>query len=228
MRGPILGARPTVRWGGPTANIVFDGNSLVAGNVMASPSTQNIAAQLTPMAPLNGAVTVTNIGVGGQTIANMRSRGAQYADGHYVVGKKNVLIVWEGTNSICNTTMTGQAAGDAMAAYCADRLAAHPDWIIVLMTTIPRFDVSSGTWSVAQANAELLKYDAYLKANWRAMGAKKVVDVRAAGLFVYPPGATSMPSAMSPYMLENIHYNPAGGAILAGYVADALKRLPAR
>lgn len=225
MIGPILGGAARQKYGASSANIVFDGNSLVAGTVLPSPSTQNIAAQLKPMAPLNGAVNMVNIGVGGHTIAQMAAHGA---DSNYVAGKRNILIAWEGTNSICNTSMTGQAAGAAMAAYCADRLAAHPSWAIVLMTTIPRFDAYGSSWTVSQLNNELLAYDAYLRANWKAMGAKALLDVRASGLFACAPGAGSMPTAMAPYMIDQIHYNPAGGAILAGYVAAALKRLPAR
>lgn len=225
MMGPILGGIAKLRFSSDV-NIVFDGNSLVAGGALSSPSTQSVPAQIKPLAPLNGVVNVVNIGVNGQTISNMRGRGTQYADANYVAGKKNILLPWEGTNFICNTTMTGQAAGDAFAGYCAERLSAHPDWIIVPMTTIPRFDVYGSGWTIAQANAELIAFDNYLKANWRAMGCKALIDVRASGIFTYT--GTSMNTAMQPYMLENIHYNPAGGALIAQMAADALKRLPAR
>lgn len=221
-----MGASGLVRFSGDQTNIVFDGNSLVYGYGLADPPNQSVPGQLKPMAPLNGNVNVLNIGVSGQTIDNMRTRGTQYADAGYVPGKRNVLLAWEGTNSVCNTTMTGQAAGDAMRAYCADRLAAHKDWIIVLMTTLPRFDVSAGSWTVPQANAELSAFDAYLKANCRSMGAKALIDVRAGGIFTYT--GPTMSAAMSQYMAENVHYNAAGGALIAAYVAAVLKRLPAR
>lgn len=222
--GPIMGGLPVLKYSAAGVNIVFDGNSLVAGSG-ASGSSKFLPAQVAALSPLNGLVTVTNIGVAGQSIANMRTRGTAYADANYVAGKKNILVVWEGTNSICNEVKTGAAAGAEMAGYCADRLAAHPDWIIVQMTTLPRFGLIT-TYTVAQANAELDAYNAYLQANHRTMGCKRLVDVRTAGIFTYT--GPTVNGTMSPYMSDTTHCNDAGYGLVAQYVADVLKRLPAR
>jgi hypothetical protein len=216
-----------VRYSGAGVNIVFDGNSLVFG-YKASSTSQSTPSQMALLPPLNGLVTVKNIGVTGQNITNMRSRGTAYADANYAPGKKNILLAWEGTNTICNTDAgagkDGPGAAADMAAYCQDRLSAHPDWVIVMMTTIPRFDTHTKT--IAQQNADMQAYDDYLRANWRAMGCKGLVDVRAGGIFVYT--GPVMDAKMSPYMTELVHCNDAGYGLIAQYCATALRRLPAR
>ncbi len=211
---------------GSGVNIVFDGNSLVAGTG-ASGSLTYLPAQLAGLAPLSGAVTVKNLGSPGDNITDMRNRGAA-TDNAYVAGKKNILIAWEGTNTICRDNSgagkTGLAAAADLVAWTQDRLAAHPDWKIVHMTTIPRFAVN--TWGTDGANAQMQIYDDYLRNNWRAMGSKGVIDVRAAGVFVYTSGGPS--ATLAPYMAEVIHCNDAGYALIAQYCASALRRLPAR
>lgn len=224
--GPLLGGTALVRYTSDKTNIIFDGNSLVEGNALGPTDqpTKGIVPQLAGLFPINGNITIHNIGVSGQAISDMRSRGSLFADGNYAAGKKNVLLVWEGTNSICNNGVSGADAGAQMAQYCAERLAAHPDWLIVMLTTLPRFNI--GSYSIPDGNAQLDIFDAYIKANQRAMGVKKIVDVRAAGIFTYTGPTVS--DAMAPYMIDPIHYNAAGGTVLAQYCADALRRLPAR
>lgn len=221
MRGPILGSQSFLRYSS-NINIVFDGNSLVQATQV--PSGDGIAEKTATLAPLSSLVVVKNIGVNGQTINDMRNRGSAYADANFVAGKKNMLIAWEGTNAIFNSGATGAVAGAQMEQYCVERLAAHPDWIIVLMTTLPRF--STGSFSIVDGNAQLDAYNAYLQANFKRMGARKVVDVRASGVFAYT--GPTMSAAMSPLMNDTIHYNSAGGALLSQYLADGLKRVPLR
>lgn len=231
MIGINTGVR-TARYSGAGTNIVFDGNSLVAG-VGASSAASNLPAQLAALAPLNGAVSVVNIGVSGQNITDMRNRGASFADANYVAGKTNVLIVWEGTNTVCNNVAnsgkTGAAAGADLAAYCADRRAAHPDWTIVLLTTMPRFNIPSTAYTIATANDELSNYNTYIKNNFRGMGARRVIDVRASGVFTYT--GTTCTALMQTYMSEAtgaVHCNDSGYALIAGYCATGLRALPMR
>lgn len=225
MIGPILGGTPRVKYSGSAVNIIFDGNSLVAG-FQASSSNMAMPAQMSRLSPLNGAVDVTNIGVSGQTINQMRARGAQYADASYVGGKKNIYFPFEGTNTVCNngSGKTGRAAASDYEALIQERLAAHPDLVVVAMTTIPRFGIEA--WSIAEGNAQLQAFDDYVRANWRSMGCKALVDVRAGGIFVYT--GTTMDPKMAPYMAEAIHCNDTGYGLVAQYCADVLKRLPVR
>ncbi|QJE03052.1 SGNH/GDSL hydrolase family protein [Massilia forsythiae] len=225
MIGPVLSSSAFQRYSGAGVNVVFDGNSLVAG-FQASSQAKSTPSQMAALPPLSGAVSVTNIGVSGQTINQMRGRGSQYADGAYVAGKKNILLAWEGTNTVCNngSAKTGLAAAADMASYVKERLAAHPDWVIVMMTTLPRFGIEA--WSIPDGNAQLQAYDDYLRANWRAMGCKGLVDVRARGVFTYT--GPTMSAVMSPYMAETIHCNDLGYGLIAQYCATGLRRLPVR
>ena len=218
--GPLLSGAALQRYTSSTVNIVFDGNSLVSG-VGASTAAKYLPAQVAALAPLNGNIAVANTGVSGRAIDGMTTS----ADPAYVAGKKNILVVWEGTNTICNQTKTGVAAGIEMAGYCNYRLTAHPDWVIIQMTTLPRFGFLQ-TYSVAQANAELDAYNSYLAANYKSMGCKQLIDVRAAGIFTYT--GTTVSTTMSPYMSDTTHCNDAGYALVAQYVANTLRRLSSR
>lgn len=224
--GPILGGVPRMKFSSTTAAIIFDGNSLVAG--YGASNNNSLPSQLAALAPLNSAVSMGNTGVTGQNITGMRTRGASVVDGAYAAGKKNILFAWEGTNTICNNdsnaNKTGLQAAADMVLYCQDRLAAHPGQVIILVTAMPRFDTHNRT--VAQQEVELSAYNDYLLANYRDMGAKAIVDVRAGGVFTYT--GPTMSAAMSPYMSDTVHCNDAGYALIARYCADVLKRLPAR
>lgn len=209
-----------------TVNIVFDGNSLVAGTG-ASGSSTYLPAQLAALAPLNGAVAMANKGNPGDNITDMRNRGAA-TDATYVSGKKNILFSWEGTNTICrDNSGAGKSGLDAIAdlkLWTNERLAAHSDWQIIHMTTIPRFAVN--TWGTDGANAQMQIYDDYLRNNWRSMGAKGLVDTRSSGIFTYTTNGPN--GTLAPYMAEAIHCNDAGYALIAQYCADVLRRLSAR
>lgn len=225
MIGSIIAAPNYVRYSAAAVNIIFDGNSFVAGFGASGPS-QFLPAQMATLAPLSGNVPVINTGVSGQTIANMRTRGSAFVDANYVAGKKNVLLALEGYNTIVNTGVTGAQAGAQMAAYCADRLVAHPDFLIALVSTIGT--TSAGNTSVAALNAELLAYDNYLRNNFKAMGAKIFIDLRADGVFAYTGPTFSEQQA--PLMYDPIHPNDAGYGppYIAQYCANGLKRMPVR
>lgn len=220
------------------ANIVFDGNSLMRGGY--SPAGTQLPNQVAARTPVLGTgAPMTNCGVNGQTWKNMNGLGGYSSsdvDGAWVDGKANLLIIWEGTNSICNPPVVTatQAAADA-AAYIAARRALHP-WIIVLLTTIPR--EGNSTLMADQAgrneyNARLVEYDNYLRANYKSMGADVLVDCR-------PPGGIFNFTGYTPADFDTAaacwtdlettpnrtHLSGAGLAVIGGYVAAALKTLP--
>ena len=209
-----------------SAQAVFDGNSLVFG--YGSSGGQTLPVQLAAMAPISGGLVITNPAVGGQTINAMRARGPEFVDALYDPAKSNVLLIWEGTNSICNTpARTGMEAIADLTAYIAERRAANPGWKIVVLTTIPRYYMQGTT--VQNGNAQLLIFNNYLLSNYREIGADAVVDVRQNAVFVYPTGATNMPSYMTPYSSDgHTHLNNAGLGLVAVMVAPALRRLPKR
>lgn len=228
MIGPILGGVAPVVYKTANTVMVFDGNSLVFG--VGSTGGQNLPVQQAALAPISGALTITNTAVSGQTINDMRARGDSVVDPVFAAAgsKSKVLALWEGTNSISNTPVrTGLEAIADMTAYIAERRAAIAGLKIVLLTTIPRYFMNGTT--IQNGNAQLLVYNNYILANYRDMGADAVVDVRTNPVFVYPAGATTMPSYMTPYSSDgHTHLNNAGYALVAAMVAAALRRLPKR
>lgn len=241
MIGPIMGGVARLRYLASNVNVAVFGNSLVAG--VGATGGQTFPAQIGQQPPLTaGGVVPVSLGLSGSNIAALRGY-LSNVNNLYAAGKTNVLIIWEGTNSICNSgNVTGLAAAAEMKSLIDLMRTGRPWERVIVMTTLPRFGSIAGTnsggttLSVVEANAELDAYNAYLKANWRAMGAQGLVDVRAGGIFVYPPGATvcAPGSAMYPYMNTGaegtaaVHCNNAGYALAAQYAVDVLKRLPAR
>jgi hypothetical protein len=220
-----------LQWGA-AVNVVWDGNSLVYG--VGSTAGNTLPEQAAALAPMAGAGAAwSNVGVSGQTWVDMQS--ATDVDALWVNGKANVLLTWEGTNSIINSGRTPmQALGDA-AAYTTARRAAHP-WIIATLTTLPR---QAGTTITDQAsrdarNADLVSYNSLLMASPQAYGFDVVVDVRpSGGPFAFTGYADGDFAAADAYwrgaeVLTNarIHLANTGYALIAGYVAAALRRLP--
>lgn len=231
--GPILGGLPRLKYSDATANIVCDGNSLVSGQGGTPWPTQ-----IRSLAPLNGVVNVTNVGQPGQTTRQMNGLDSSYTgvgdvDGAWVAGKTNVLILWEGTNSICNTGETGAQAASDMVDYITARQATHK-WMVVLLTCIPRQAGSAA--ATLDQNARLDAYNAILAGTYRQMGARILVDVRGSGspfAFADYSDATFAAAGSSGYWASgedggHIHLSTAGYAYIATIVAAALKRLPAR
>lgn len=176
---------------GAAVNLVCDGNSIMAGSNSSSTAT-NLAGLLAARLP---GVTVTNRAIGGQSINNMRginetTAGAPNPGGGDVPGggvndvdsswngaKTNVLLAWEISNSIYGAGWSGLQAVDQLRLYIAERKAVHP-WKIVVATAVPRWATPYGRSNQA-ANEELKIANAYILANWRAMGIDAVADLRA-------------------------------------------------
>jgi len=225
--GPILGGSPRIRFGA-NVNIACDGNSLTAG-VGGYPWPNSLKAKTA----FTGC-TVSNFASAGHTTQQMIS-GAGEVDAAWVDGKTNVLVAWEGTNSICNVGRTAAQAAQDMADYIAGRLALHP-WIILLGTCLPR-QTNAGQAATTAQNAVIEAYNALLRANYRAYGAKGMFDVRAAGspfnLADYQ--MATFESAYSSALWadsetgNHIHLSSAGYHVLDdSFIEPALKRLPAR
>ena len=215
------GVGPQVVYSSATHNVVWDGNSLVGP----------IVAQLSNGSLLNGLV-VDGVGVAGQNIPAMTNRVATYVTPKFVAGKKNVLLVWEFTNSLCNNPgYTAEQAWSQMETYLATVKAGNPNWIIVMLTTLPRYglfgetsnDDHSGPLTIAQANARLNAADVFIKERYRAAGVAAIVDVRSSGDFVYTGADTPLHPE---FYLDTTHLNTAGNAVVVGLINPVLQFLP--
>nr|WP_315401794.1 GDSL-type esterase/lipase family protein [uncultured Duganella sp.] len=223
-------AGPDTVYSTATDNFVWDGNSLVFGVGTTTPATDSITAQLAADPLLNGC-PVANTGVSGQNIAGMRARIAAQINPKYVAGKDNRLLVWELTNDMLNGTGNLPATSIAnLMMYISEVRTANPGWIVIVLTTLPRYDLigatsndaQTGPLTIAQANARLNTANALLQSQYLAMGASAVIDVRADGTFAYVDGATS---PLNPALWsDGTHLTKAGyTSELAGQVIPFLR-----
>lgn len=203
-------------------NIMFEGNSLVAG--AGASAGKKLPEQLSLLAPLSG-IPVKNFGIGGSTWEDNISMTARSkaVDDWYVSGKTNVLLLWEGTNTAANTSAyTGNDIGEKARRYVAARKAAHPDLKIIMLNTIPRHGLSvSYNGDYVGLNNTLIAFNNYLSANWQDMGIDVLVDTRASDVFVFS-GTQYISPKMSPYVGDLVHCNDAGYGLIAQMCADAL------
>lgn len=224
---------PMVRYLSAETNLVFHGNSLVSGPYVASPFPARV--QTTP--PVNNQVTCINRGSPGSKWSDLMGEGVASIDPLFVAGKHNVLVVWEGTNTIKNNGYNGTACYNNAANYTAARLAAR-EWIIVHMTMIPcRYSTFTDANADSVASATNT-YNDLLRANWRGMGAKALVDLGQIGSPFVPPSnnSTTAFSAMTyngspiwtPSEAQWVHLNDNGYAAVAALVSATLMRLRAR
>lgn len=233
---PMLAVR-SGRWlqyANATVAVKMDGNSLVYGYRNPGPGTtiaQNLVSQST--SPLYGSgITVTNNGVNGQTWADMLSGLPSFT-----ASKTNVVIAWEGTNSIQAGRTAAQAKQDATD-YIAALHAANAAFKVVLMTCLPRQGgFATNFASIAAYNAELDSYNALLRTDYVSMGAVALCDVRkAGGVFDMGGDYSNAQFAacdtragatvwLEPTTGSAIHMTDAGDAVIATMLASTLRRI---
>lgn len=193
-----------------TLNLVLDGNSLFAG-VGGAQNIPRCLAMIAPIATSTSVafspaptvvstspslkyrssknILVTGVAVSGQTWRQMNGLDGQPSsdvDGAYdtTAGVQNVLVAWEWTNAVTGAskrTLT-QVIQDATD-YAAARRLAHPWLKIVTGTALPRMNSGADQSIVDADNALLDQVNAYLLANYKAMGFDGVFDVRKAGTY---------------------------------------------
>jgi len=173
--GAFSGFSPYIPYVAAATRLVMDGNSLVYGYRNPGPGvriTDNLASDISSPLYATGA-TIVNSGTSGNTWAQMTAALPTFT-ANYI----NLCLAWEGTNSIANSRSGLEAAADAQTYITALR-ASNPNWRVVLMTALPR-QGSLGTAypTAALFNEQIDIYNAYLKANFAAMGAQKLIDVR--------------------------------------------------
>lgn len=175
MIDPRRSAKPRLSWG-PGINLVVDGNSNGAGYA-ASQGYNWVNTILAPRAPISSQISVGNVAISGQTLAQMAANHAD-VDAYWVSGKTNVLLVIEIINSISTNGSASQTAAD-MAAYCAAVKSVHP-WKIVAVTGGPRYQ-AYGHGTVAQLNQEIINANARIIQDQRVIGLDGVADIRFSG-----------------------------------------------
>lgn len=206
--------------------VVFDGNSLVQG---VGSTTTPLPAAFASLVP--GLSSVVNLGGSGRTWAAMLSGTA--VDAAFDASKTNVLFAWETTNSVCNDGRTAAQTIQDATAYIAARRAANPGWRIVLLTSIPR-QVGNAVTDVTASNVAMEQVNAAFLANYRAMGADAVVDVRRPGSYFRFADYSAGTFASDPngYWYEaapgRVHLVDSAYLLIAGWCREALRRIHKR
>jgi hypothetical protein len=231
-----------VRYTSAGATVTCDGNSITAGITHTSGPSAYYPAQLSALNPIRSQFVASNLGISGQTTRMMNGLdggSAAGVDSKFVAGKKNILIAWEGTNTIDPAVAgrTGAQAAQDMADYVAARLTANPGWIIIVMTTLP---IIRTAWSQATTdtiNGNIDTANTLMKANFRTWGAKACIDLRAVGSPFNIPNYT-LASFETTALLAlwssvetagtHVHLKDAGQAFVANAVAVQLQRLTVR
>lgn len=220
MIGPVMGGSPKAKFNAANYHMTVDGNSLTDAAV------SNLIAQLNVLAPISSQFTITNRAINGQTVQQMIATPTD-VDNSYVNGKINYLLVWEITNNIYIAGRTGLQTCADLTTYIAARKALHP-WRVILMTGIPRGSQLGTTWNVTTGEEQMQIANSYIRANWQQMGAVAFVESRQPGSifdFTDCSNAANFPSSL---WTDRTHPNSAGKAYLAQFIANVLKRLPAR
>lgn len=196
------------------AGIVFDGNSLTAGQ--GATSGQDYPAQLINLLTALGVTGIAhyNFGVGGQTTSDMDSDVTTQIDPLILGGVQNILFAWEIGNDIYyngNTT----AAETRFQNYCLDRQAAG--WTVIVITLTPRNQSSAFGDTISQFNTKLNNANTWLRANYTSF-ASGIVDVAADSRLSDYTDAT--------YFSDGIHYTDAGYGVVAELALPVLLGLP--
>lgn len=236
--GPILGSVARLKYSAAGTTVTCDGNSITAGIVHTSGPSAYYPAQLSALAPVSGQFTCANLGVSGQTTRMMNGLdggSTSDVDGAFVAGKKNVLIAWEGTNSVDTTARTAAQIAQDLADYVAARLALHPEWIIILPTILPFIRGTDSQAVTDEKNSRVDATNALIRTNYRTWGAKALVELRVAPFVLpdYTLASFETPALLALWAADeaagtHIHLRDAGMAFLANACAGVLKRLPAR
>jgi hypothetical protein len=219
MIGPILGGAP------PRAS--FDPAKYAMsthGNSLLDPSAGNLILQLAALPPISSRFSIPNAAVAGFNWYDMIDYGSDFIDSTFQVGKENFLFLWETTNTIFSAQKTGRESCDA-AVLCINRFKNVHPWRVILMTALPRGDNLGTKYTATTGEVELQAANAYMRANYKAMGAEALVEVRRPGGpfdFTDSTNAANFPASL---WLDKTHPNNTGKGIIAGYVDDTLKRL---
>lgn len=229
MMGPILGRSTRMRFNASKIAITYDGNSHV--------SITRDSGRFTALPASMGSVPINNIGVGGSTwrmLNGLDGGDASDVDGSYVNGKTNILIAWEGTNTLRAPGATVAQAWQDCINYCNARQAyvaanrpGQTPWVILLGTCLP-LGANYQYGDPAPINALIDTYNVTMRQNYRLV-AKGLFDVREVGsIFAGDQGKSVITSG--PYAQgDSMHSTWDGyGMVTTNQIIPALRRLPAR
>jgi len=186
--------------------IVFDGNSLLATEY-GEPAWPDLVIQALAAPKVSSA----NIGVGGQTTADMLRDVDTQTQPLFATGEPDIYIAWEVTNDL----FFGASADSAYARIVRlGRDQRAKGWRVIVMTPMPRGNASHPEDWEARRQSVLLR----MRANWRSF-ADELVDIAA------DPVLGSYASLDDKrYFRDRVHLGPDGTKLVAQLVTPAVER----
>lgn len=216
-----------------TANIVFEGHSIVAVWNMLGLHTHT--QQQTP--GIVGA-TWANVGLPGQTWDQIRTSHSD-TDAAWIAGKTNILVVMEAINflALSGTPRTSaQCITAAQRALSSIRAARHWDRIVILgslpsggdptsqVLNWPQMQPIGMTW--AEVNQRQDEFDAYVSTHLGELGADAFVSFRGIPQFSGDGSTLTEFTSASSYWWEAVapyvHPSNAGKAAMGAVIGEAL------
>jgi lysophospholipase L1-like esterase len=190
----------------PPINVVFDGNSLTAGNGGTQPYTARCVQGL-QLAGYD--VNSHNLGVGGQTTAQMIARAAAVVDTLIDPTRQNIYVGWEGINDLYFGATAQQAYDNLVALYQGRRAAGFK---VVAVTLTPR--ANPGT--PAGYEAARLQVNDWVRQHWRTFA-----DAVADNGSTSPVGSASCLTDTFWYP-DLVHHTDNGYTLDAGVIGNAV------
>lgn len=195
-------------------NVVCDGDSFTLGTSGGASSTQTYPYYLGQQAGSQyggSGASIANLGVGGNTIQNMISRGAA-TDAYYSTGYRQNILLWlAGYNNYGDISLLAQTLSYSRQ-YIAARVAAGwtVGWFTLTDFTIrtePAFDTARRA------------HNTIMRAQYANYGAAGILDVGADAAM----GATGAGSPL--FLPVTGHPTAAGNQVLANYAQAFLQRM---
>ena len=217
-------AKLAISWDG---NSIFASLNATAGNGWSSQVHNRLVA-------MGRDVLTQNTAVSGQTWNMMNGNDGQTsadASGLYYPGRTNILICGETTNSVYKYGVTPATALSQAQTYIQNRFAEHPDWLIIMVGTIPRYEAGGFSWgSVAAANQKNREADALMKAACRGWGVKAFIDPCCPGSPWNFPSYNLSDFQKDPHLWSDSYIHPAdpGYSVLADMVVRQIVNLAPR
>jgi len=192
----------------PLVNLTFDGDSqTVSGTFGETYPNQTVRG-------MDTRATFANVGIGGQTLANLMTTAAARVDSLYQAGGKNICLVWVGTNDLAVSAVTAATLQANLETYCAARRAVG--WKVVVFTLLPRSDALSA----ANYDSKRLTFNTWLAANWTTF-ADAFCDVAA----VPGIGVAGNETNLQFFDSTLVHMSSSGYALVARLARTALANL---
>jgi len=165
----LLSSKGSQKFLAATHNLVFAGNSLIAGD--GATTAQRVANTLHNLPLLkNSGLTVKSYGIAGDSYTDMIVNQIASIQAAYEVGKKNILIHWEATNQI----YLGNSTASQTVTHMLDFLSAvntGQTWEHITLTCLHR-------WTDNAKNLVLQEFNGLVLNNHKNYGIKRVVDIR--------------------------------------------------